>query len=229
VTKAQCKVLIFFVLCVAVVVGAKAVSLLDALQAETHAREQMWLLLPDRLDTAIQREGNATRATLAKSVDQLGARAERQLSAARVDVREIAGDLAGTLDNRSASIEDAAVAEIRQTRAEIVQRIDPPIQALTAAVNEYGRVPREVGERLEPWTNCHGNGACWQAQATAMLGAGRVTLGETSRTMKVVREATPQILNDIEITTGNVAVFTRPTKWYWRLLPILPFAASAVR
>ena len=98
-----------------------------------------------------------------------------------------------------------------------------------AAIDEYRRIPVAIGQRLDVWTDCAGNGACWQAQATALLGASRVTAGETSRTMRAIREATPQIVANVDTTTANVARLTKPDSMRWRILKIAaPIATGAI-
>lgn len=113
--------------------------------------------------------------------------------------------------------------------SELIAKADAPSAAAVELLDEYRRVPSIVGARLDPWTDCKGNGACWQAQMTAALGAGRVTLGETSRTMRSIREATPGITKNIDRTTANIERMTRPDSLAMKVLKLAaPIAGGAL-
>ena len=184
--------------------------------------------LPTKVDFAVTREAAALRADLnsesaawrALAADQ--AERSRHVVLAesaqwrRESLLELAlarGDLIATLDRRS---------------VELIRTAEAPVAATTALLDEYRRLPAVVGNRLDPWTDCTGNVACWQAQWTALLGASRVTAGETSRTMREIREATPAIVANVDQTTANVARITKPDSLAIRLFKLAAPIAGGV-
>lgn len=185
--------------------------------------------LPTKVDVAVTREAAALRADLnsesaawrALAADQAARSRHAVLAESaqwrRESLSELArarSDLIITLDRRS---------------AELLRTAERPAAATTALLEEYRRLPAVVGTRLDPWTDCTGNGACWQAQWTALLGASRVTAGETSRTMREIREATPAIVANIDQTTANVARITKPDSLAIRLFKLAaPVAGGAL-
>ena len=125
--------------------------------------------------------------------------------------------------------------ELTAIRSDSMRQVDVAVSkfnetndSVMALLDEYRRIPLAVGQRLDSWTDCRGNGACWQSQATALLGASRVTVGETSRTMREIREATPRIVVNIDQTTANVARLTKPDALKWRVLKLAAPVASGV-
>lgn len=162
----------------------------------------------------IAREAAATRGTVAKQAAAATAMAARESEAWRREFGQ--------------RIEFATVEALGR-----VDRMAGDVATVTASANatldEYRRIPAVVGQRLAPWTDCAGKGACWQAQATALLGASRVTAGETSRTMKAIREATPAIVANVDQTTANVARITKPDSLAIRLMKLAaPLAGGAI-
>jgi hypothetical protein len=183
-----------------------AVCAIEMVRSAEHAV----VSLPVQVDAAISREGREAREVMTTTEAAWRAMIERQIAAGRKDAKGESGHW------REASIE-----ELRQMRKEVIQlsntqlseliaTLDSPADALTKTLEEYAKVPAVIGSRLDPWTDCKGNGACWQAQTTALLGASRVTSGEVSKTMRTVRMATPSVLANIDKTTANVERMTRP-------------------
>ena len=150
--------------------------------------------------------------------------AELAVSAARLESRA----WRNTTDQRALSAQSALVAEsvayrdllrseVAVTRAEAMVElrglggdVSKTLSRASNTLDAYAIVPSQVALNLAPWTDCRGNGACVQAQFTALLGASRSTAGETSRTMRAVREATPRLLENVDKTTENVARLTKP-------------------
>lgn len=185
-----------------------------------QARVQM-IVLPALVDHRIKTEA----AEIRKLVAHEGAAARRvidtQAAAARFELMSESQAWRGTIKD---NVEKALM---RVDRIEM--RAAGLAESANAAIEEYRRIPAIIGHRLDQWTDCAGNGACWQAQATALLGASRVTAGETSRTMRAIREATPQIVSNIDTTTANVARLTKPDSMRWRILKIAaPIATGAI-
>lgn len=189
--------------------------------------------LPGLVEHTIQTEMDETRDSLQQSVAVVLVVARDELRQTRKDLLEEAGRI-----RRETRL------EARQTREDALARVDIAISILDARtasieretaillrtvgdnsgrlVDAYSSFPSSLLSRYDstvgPWTNCSGNGACWQAQLTAALGASRATLGETSRTMREIREATPEIVRNVNQTTANVERITRPDHWTVRLV-----------
>lgn len=211
-------------LAAAVAAGCLAWCAVEAAFAMREIRRQV-SVLPVLVDTRVEVEMRATRELIARE-----AAATRQ-----------------TVATATAKATETAARESEAWRQELGQRVEfATVEALgrvdrmaadlatvtastNAAIDEYRRIPAVVGQRLDPWTDCAGNGACWQAQATALLGASRVTAGETSRTMKAIREATPAIVANVDKTTANVARITKPDSIAIRLMKLAaPLAGGAI-
>lgn len=189
-----------------------------------QARMQM-IVLPALVDYRIKAEA----AEIRKLVANESAAARRLIDRnARAATSQLAGESQAWREQTAQTIQNNVTAAfIRLDRIE-AQAASVAATA-NAAIEEYRRIPAAVGQRLDPWTDCAGNGACWQAQATALLGAARVTAGETSRTMRAIREATPQIVANVDATTSNVARLTKPDSMRWRILKIAaPIATGAI-
>jgi hypothetical protein len=119
--------------------------------------------------------------------------------------------------------------ELAQSRRELVHLATPPLQSVTKVMDGMEESRVKLAQNLSPWTDCRGNGACWQAQTTALLGAARVTAGETSRTMREVRIATPKIAGNVESATANVAKLTQPESLGMRVIKMIaPLAGGAL-
>ncbi len=184
--------------------------------------------LPGAVDLAMSREAAELRADLGAE-----SRAWRNLVAAQAESSRRAL-LIESAQWRRESLSEFAMARSDLTAVfdrrsgEFVRTTQAPAVAATALLEEYRRLPAAVGSRLDPWTDCAGNGACWQAQWTALLGASRVTAGETSRTMRAVREATPAIVANVDQTTANVARITKPDSLAIRILKLTAPVAGGV-
>lgn len=189
-----------------------------------QARMQM-IVLPALVDHRIKTEAAEIRKLIANESVAARRLIDRN---ARAATSQLASESQAWREQTAQAIENNVTAAfIRLDRIE-AQAASVAATA-NAAIDEYRRIPAEIGQRLDVWTDCAGNGACWQAQATALLGASRVTAGETSRTMRAIREATPQIVANVDATTANVARLTKPDSMRWRILKIAaPFATGAI-
>jgi len=189
-----------------------------------QARVQM-IVVPALIDYRIKAEANEIRKLIAS---ESGA-ARRLLDAhAKSATSQLAGESRAWREQTAEAVENSVAGAFAR-----LDRIEAQAASVAttanAAIDDYRRIPAAIGQRLDAWTDCAGNGACWQAQATALLGASRVTAGETSRTMRAIREATPQIVANVDATTANVARLTKPDSMRWRILKIAaPIATGAI-
>jgi hypothetical protein len=176
--------------------------------------------LPDRLEQIVERHTVALRGDFTAESAAWRRTVEAQAAAARdAVVVESEQWRNQTLTEIAEARRDTLVLLDRRT-GELLAKADVPTAAAIALLDEYRRIPAMVGARLDPWTDCKGNGACWQAQWTALLGASRTTAGETSRTLRTIREATPGIVANVNQTTANVARITRPDSLAIKILKI---------
>jgi hypothetical protein len=178
--------------------------------------------LPLLVDNAIAREGAETRRVALEAVAGVRNSLAGEIRATRGTLDHRLDDAIAKLDTRLGTITDAASDELRTTGAEL-RRTGT---AARIAIDRYAAIPGVVGERLDPWTDCRGNGACWQAQATAALGGLRATLGESARTARTIREVSPQIAVSLQRSADATAKSTEQTslliadaRTYFRPLP----------
>lgn len=145
----------------------------------------------DRLPDIAQAEAAATREMLRGEIASLREDARQQIAGLRVDLGHRADRVEALVDRHALRIEDSALVEISRTRGELLSEVRPVLRGSASLLATYEAIPAAVGSRLDPWTDCRGNGACWQAQTTATLGAARYTLGAVAR-------SAPQIATSIE-------------------------------
>ncbi len=189
---------------------ASLIALVICAISLVRTAEDVLVTVPVQLDAAVSRESREVREAAVGESEYWRMMFERQAAAARLDAV-----------GESEQWRQATTEELRAMRGEVIQltqaqlsdliaKIDAPSAAAVALMDEYRRVPAIVGARLDPWTDCRGNGACWQAQSTAFLGAARVTAGRTSIAMRTVSETLPSVASNVDKTTANVERLTRP-------------------
>ena len=232
--------LVAILLASAIVLVVTAISL-------TRTAEEVIAELPNRVDRSIEREGAATRSLAARvaidaqyavvgevresrravlaEVDHLGEQVIREVAATRVMAQDLSYKALDISNTRAGEL----LGEMGAARRELVAVAAPPSVALTKALDGIDQNRQQLFDRIDPWTDCKGNGACWQAQSTALLGAARVTAGRTSQTMEAIRVATPQITANVEQTTANVARLTRPDSLGVRVMKFIgPIVGGAL-
>lgn len=202
----------------AVAVGVAAARLLTALESETRARESVTRQLPEILHA----EADLMRRDVVAQIAAVRGDIRAEVSATRQSLETL-------LDTHAARIESEAVAEMRQTRRELLAETRPAVSGAVDLMAAYQAVPATVGARLEPWTECRGNGACWQSQITATLGATRATMGAVAKAAPGIAAAMDRSANSTEKATGatadamrNIAEISRPLpRWVRVPLQIL--------
>lgn len=223
----------------AAVLFAAVAALVAAAIAALAVRDALDVL-PATVEAAIVEQSRVLQETISWEL-------EATRTGARIESAEYRRLLRSELANaRTAAIgESAAWREMardeiggvrRDVRAEMraaVQLADERLYPVTAAaertIETFGSVPAQVGAELAPYWNCRGNGACWPAQTTALLGAARVTAGRTSMAMRAWEAATPSIVGNVDRTAANVERLTRPASLIERILRIAaPAAGGAV-
>lgn len=188
---------------------ALVVAAVDFTAAARRTIEQ----IPSAIAVAIAREGIATRSL----VTQLG---DCGAVAALKEWRRSQDRILFRVD---------AVDQPRETRQELLFVTSDAGAGATKLLDGAEESRVHWSKNLEFWNNCHGNDACWQAQFTALLGATRVTAGETFRTKREVCMATPKIAANVKATTGNVVRLTRPKFLGMRVIKMVaPLAGGAL-
>lgn len=206
---AACLVALLALLCA----GAWAVIETARVVQSIGAAVQTVPAVIDRHAEALMGEVRAARADVRGEV-----RATRREALQRVD------SLERLLDSHAERIEGAAVTEIQTTRAEVLGALYPVTGEAQALMATYRAIPATVGQRIDPWTDCHGNGACWQAQFTATLGATRATLGQVARTAPAIAASMERSSASTEKATAataaamtNLAEISRPLPRWLRV------------
>lgn len=201
------------------VLGAAAWAFYQAAQV-LEATRGVVLLAPVVLEGEMIR----ARADLVAEIRAARADLKGEVGAARRDVFRRVDSLARLVDEHAGRIEGAAVAEIRATRTEVLDTVRPVAGEAQDLMAAYRRFPAVVGARLDPWTDCRGNGACWQAQFTAVLGASRATLGQVARSAPSIATSFERSAASTERATaataaamGNLAEISRPLPRWLRL------------
>jgi hypothetical protein len=169
--------------------------------------------MPVMLNSAIAVQGEEFRALMAG-----------ELSETRGAVLRRVDGLSDLIDRHAAAIEGSAVSEIQTTRRDLIAEIHPISGGAVDLLLAYQQVPAQVGARLDPWTDCHGNGACWQSQITATLGATRATFGQVAKAAPSVASSFERSALATEQTTAatakamnNLAELTRPLPRWLRV------------
>lgn len=176
--------------------------------------------MPELLDRHAERAVAAAvgelRATRMELKGEVGETRREVLR--RVDAIE------GLVDAHAIRIEDSAVGEIRAARADVMQAVRPVAGEAEDLIATYRRLPADVGARLGPWTDCKGNGACWQAQITAALGATRSAIGQVAMSAPRVAASVERSAAASEKATvataaamTNIAEVTKPLPRYLRI------------
>lgn len=204
----------------AIAVGVAAARLLVALESETRARETVTRQLP----AILHAEADLIRRDVSGQITALRGDIRAEVSDTRSDLFRRADGLQALLNTHAERIEADTVTEIRQTRRELLAEARPAVAGAVGLLATYQALPSVVGARLDPWTECRGNGACWQAQITASLGATRSALGQVARSAPSVAASIERSAAASEKATtataaamGNIAEVTKPLPRYLRI------------
>lgn len=187
----------------------------------------------------VEREAAATRDAAALAVVDTRSALMAELRRARMDA---VGRLDAKAERVVATIERLPViAEAPAARASAA--IDQWGAAAPAVIRLSGSIDAaimETGRRLDPWTDCRGNGACVQAQAVAGLGAVRFTAGQVARSSRSweadyrrMADASVEASTNAAAVMANLRGATDPIKnpwlrWFVRLAPPAAGLASGV-
>ena len=191
-------------------------ALIDTLAATTQA-------LPGALDAAVTREA----ARLDVRLQSIERRADGRLAAIQRDlVREVQQTRLTTLklvDEHGIQLQELADKRTAELLLTADAHLSQANSAVTRLTDAYADVPRQIGLRLDPWTDCR-KGTCLQAQTLGMIGTFRATGAEAARTGRTIRESAPAITKNFSATTANVERITRPENWKWKVLRlVVPF------
>lgn len=188
-------------------------------------------------------EVRATRGELLQVVQHLGERSIHEIATGRRQLFQ-------RIDKAGARA-DEHIMELRHTAmmsgsvfSQLVVPAVQDVQRTTASARNLMDTAtlglHETGRRLDPWTECRGNGNCYQATGLAALGSTRYTLGKIAKaadrydsisvnldlSSKEALRASTNTANAM----ANIAELTKPMKWYikWPLrmagaaAPIIP-------
>lgn len=192
--------------------------------------------MPVLIDRAIERESELTRKQVLGRLDaaangiilesrQYRKSLDSHLSSALSEVSLGREQAVQSVDRLQGSI-DSALAIVDNHAGGFRQDLSP-------LISNYAEIPAQVKQAFRPYWDPKGNPAAWPVQATAALGAARATLGEASRTMKVIRETAPALAENSTRTSEetahlmhNLAETFKPLPKYLRI-PLAIAAPSA--
>jgi len=185
----------------------------------------------------VQAEVAQTRAAALAAISDSRRDMMAEIDSIRTDARELGDGALGRIDaatmtSRRQISELTAVADKRigETIALVSETIRP-VPALLAGLNETNRTIRETVASIRP-TIDHTNEAtailfrrdALPAQILGLVGASKVTMGETAQTMRDIQRATPQMLltfgtfeRSAAATAENLNRLTKP-RWYDRAI-----------
>lgn len=128
--------------------------------------------------------------------------ADARLASIQADVKEIVGT---TVQAAQSSVDgtlqrvDVALARI----AALQEDISPGVQHLAAAAARVDHIASRVDEVAAVNLNCRGNGACWPARITGILGGTNVLLGESAQAARRFDAALPVFLAGVDRIVSN--------------------------
>ncbi len=186
---------------------------------------RQWRMVPERVVTLADARMKDAIVTSDHRMSSLEQRLDNQLTALRSDLRATSKEYLQVASQKADVAMDLADSRAGQAVQALNERATDVTVPLADTLREYQRVPAVVGERLDPWTNCNGNGACWQAQFTASLGSARYTMGQIARAAPTITEsvklstlAAQQTAQSAAITAQNAAQITKPGPAWMRWL-----------
>lgn len=184
-----------------------------------------WRMVPGRVVSLADARMKDAIAVSDGRMASLEAKLDSQLTALRGDLRATSKDFLQVADKHAGVAIGRADARMGETVAVLDATTAEITKPLVETLATYQRIPAVVGERLDPWTNCVGNGACWQAQFTASLGSARYTMGQVARAAPSITEsvklstlAAQQTAQSAAITAQNAAQITKPGPRWLRYL-----------
>lgn len=176
------------------------------------------------IPSEVSRQGDEAREALRAEIAALRADLRGEIRTTRSDVLRRVDGLQLLVDDHAARLETAASTELQQTRRELLSELRPAVGEAVNLMATYRAVPATMGARLDPWTDCHGNGACWQAQFTAALGATRSAIGQVAHSAPRVAASVERSAVASERATAataaamsNIAEVTKPLPRYIRI------------
>src|SRR2546421_10881112 len=107
-----------------------------------------------------------------------------------------------TTDNRMASIQANANAQLSTLTAVIDKQLTATNTSVSTLTTAYAGLPASIGERVDPFTDCRRNSLCWQNQVSDNLFAARTTLRDVSGTMFTLNAAVPKLTSDMSVSAG---------------------------
>lgn len=117
-----------------------------------------------------------------------------------------------------------AVATVAGALGPAIEKTGDTVAALRPGFENVSLMALNVREAVAPNLQCKGNGGCWPAKGTAILGGIAKMVGEGGLIEQGWRKETPAIAANIRGITGNGERATRPSK----LLTVVKYAAPIV-
>ena len=170
--------------------------------------------------------------------------AVNQIRESREDILKEVDKTARLLDRRVASIERKADDHLAETRLMLGAKLDSAIAVAdrqlsqaNSSIQEVAMIRQDLQPTIEEINNLSGP---MLRNGLGLVAALKVTAGETAQTMKHVRLATPEMIAALQEsakssqaatgyiaqTASNLAVLTKPTPRWVRILTVSGIAAA---
>jgi len=182
-----------------------------------------------------QNEMQATRVLLKEQIDALRTETLGEVNKIHTGLNSSVIKIVDVADNRLGAIQKDTFSQVDTLNKTVDRQLSETNKSVNTLITAYADIPKTVGARFEPFTNCEANGLCWQNQASDALLAIRTSSRATSEAMGSITTTMPQIATNINVAssafatdfpkitgnitsiTGNINRLTTP-KWYDRLL-----------
>lgn len=167
--------------------------------------------LPAQTQSAIREQGELTRAAALTAIAETRRDVLAEVAEARRGLRGVSvdalsrlnsqlADLQARIDARAGEVMATASVELAATRADL----RPPLEGMTALLASSDRAVT----LLTP-------------QALGLVAASKVAAGQVAQTARTIDTQAPAIVGNLNRTTANVAIMTKPSRWYVRVLRIV--------
>lgn len=153
-------------------------------------------ILPNMLDNAITREGQATRQAILSAVTDTRNELVTESIGLRIDLDGHVNTTQDLLDRHLTRIEN-------EDLAPIATQATATLKSYQDLAQTYQQIPEQVANAMRPYWECKGNGNCWPAGITATLGGAKMAFGETAQAARRIDAFMPEALQIVKRIGDN--------------------------
>lgn len=173
----------------------------------------------DELPMMVFAEISAFRSDLRYEIGDTRKMIASELRKTRQDAGEHIAGSALMLDARLGSIEKRLDHRLESIQGDLKSEISTVSGQAVKTMAAYEAVPGTIGSRLDPWTDCKGNGNCWQAQISGTMGSARYTLGQVAKVAPDMAKSAERSAQSTEKATQATAEAMRNVRDLAKPLP----------